>query len=174
MSTNFFDEIFVRIKLAKNDDERVKILRDNTSTALKQVLYANFSTRIKFLLPESATPFKPNNIASDLSLSSIYKESRKFYLFVQTGNANISQIKREALWVEMLESVSAAEAEVLETVKNKALEQKYGVTIEMVKAAFPDLLKPADLPAVVKPISTLPAAPKKRGRRPKKDVPESF
>jgi len=170
--TKFFDEIMAEIKLAKTDEERAKILRSHDSTAIKQIVYANFSTRIKFLLPETATPFKPNNIASDLSLSSIYKEARKFYLFVQTGNANISQMKREALWVQLLESISADEAVVMETVKNKALEQKYGLTLASVQLAFPGLLKPADLPKET--LVVAPAAPKKRGRKPKKDVIDSF
>ena len=166
------DEVFALVKKAPTTEEKVKILQKHDSTALRKILYANFSSRIKFLLPDAPTPFKPQEIPSDLCLTSLYKEERKLYLFVMNGNANIAQPKRESLWIQLLEGLSAGEARILESVKNKNLDKDYGIAIDVVKTAFPYMLKPVDLEhektnikasSDEKPVKV----PKKRGRKPK-------
>ena len=167
----FIDEILELVNKCKTDAEKVVLLKRHDTLPLRQVAYANFSQRINFLLPDGPTPFMPSNLPSDLAMTTIYKEIRKFYMFVQIGNSNISQIRRESLWVQILESLSAAEAEVLENLKSKNLEKRYGLTLKSVQDAFPDLLKPVDIFQPAEDKLTKPKA-RKRGRKPKSETIE--
>ena len=59
------------------------------------------------------------------------------YLFTQHGDAAISQTKRELLFIQLLEGLSAEEAEFLVTVVNQKVNNEYkGFTANLVKEAF--------------------------------------
>ena len=51
----------------------------------------------------------------------------------------IKQLKKEALWIQLLESLHADEAEVLDLIKDKKLTTKYKITKQNVIDAFPEL-----------------------------------
>ena len=64
-------------------------------------------------------------------------ESRKLYHFIEGGNPTLSQNKREAMFVQMLEGLHPNEADILVAAKDKVLHQKYkGLSANVVKEAF--------------------------------------
>ena len=65
------------------------------------------------------------------------QEAKRLYLFTKGGDGSLTQNKRETLFVQMLEGLSAEEAEFLVTVVNKKVNNKYkGFTGNLVKEAF--------------------------------------
>ena len=54
---------------------------------------------------------------------------------------SIPQLRKEQLWVQLLENLHPDEAEVLDLVKDKKINSKYKITKQNVVDAFPDLLQ---------------------------------
>ena len=107
-----------------------------TNGAVEKVLMWAFSDRITSTLPEGKTPYKPNDApASDLSESALRFEFRKFKYFVTD---EIPALRRESMWIELLESIPAKEAEMIDMVKDKVWPFR-NITKEIAEKAFPDV-----------------------------------
>ena len=122
-----------------NDEEKIKCLRANESV-MKPILNLAFNPDIKWLLPEDSPPYRPNHEALPTDM---YKEMRKMYIFLDEksgGNPRLNQIKRESLFIDVLESVPVDDAKLLLEVKNKKIPFK-GITKALVKKAFPGMLR---------------------------------
>jgi hypothetical protein len=130
-------EILKRASEMKDENARVQWLRNNNSVALESVLRGAFDPRIKWLLPEGNPPYKPNDLVDQQN--KLYAEARKLYLFIEGGNPNLKQIRRESLFIELLEAVDPEDAKLLLAIKDKHLPYP-GVTPEVVSKAFPGIL----------------------------------
>jgi hypothetical protein len=62
------------------------------------------------------------------------------YNFVKGGNDKISQMKREQMFVQLLEALHADEAEIVTLVKDKELQSKYRITRSVVEQAYPEIV----------------------------------
>jgi hypothetical protein len=113
------------------------MLQENNSVALQTVLRGAFDPAIKWLLPEGDPPYKPNDLVDQEHI--FYHECRKMYLFIEGGNPDLKQLRREALFVQLLETVSAKDAKVLLAIKDKHLPYP-GITPDIIQEAFPGLL----------------------------------
>jgi hypothetical protein len=83
---------------------------------------------------------KSNSLGSmDQGRSSIRKEYHMFYNFVKGGNDGLSSLRRETMFINILEGLHPKEAEVLVLTKDKKLQTKYKITHENVKEAYPDI-----------------------------------
>lgn len=131
-------EILKRASLIKDENERIHWLRQNHSRPLEMVLLGAFDPKIKWLLPEGVPPYKPNDLVDQQHI--FYSESRKLYLFIEGGNPNLKQLRRETLFIEMLEAIDPEDAKLLLAIKEKHLPYP-GVTPDLVRKAFPGLLK---------------------------------
>jgi hypothetical protein len=78
--------------------------------------------------------------AIDQRFSTIRKEYDKFYNFIKGGNDSLNGIRRENIFVNLLEGLHPLEAEILCLVKDKKLESKYKINKEIVSEAFPDIV----------------------------------
>ena len=121
----------------KTPAERVSLLQQNGSGAVQIILKHAFDPAIKFLLPEGPAPFKPAEVLDQEGR--LYSELRRLYLFVEGGNPNITTIKREMLFIQLLESIDKDDAELLVSVKDKKLPFK-SINEKLVRQAFPNLL----------------------------------
>jgi hypothetical protein len=119
-----------------NEEEQIKCLRANDVEPIKTILRFCFDPRIKWLLPEGPAPYDPPQVANDAS--SLYAEARKLYLFVQGGNNNLPPLKREKLFLDLLQSVTTEDAALLVSIKDKKFPFD-GLTAETVQKAFPGL-----------------------------------
>ena len=70
--------------------------------------------------------------SQDQGRSSIRKEYTKFYNFIKGGNDGLSSLRRETMFINVLEGLHPLEAEILFLVKDKKLETKYKITKEIV------------------------------------------
>ena len=122
----------------ENEDNAVNGLMTfaQTNGAIEKVLMWAFSDRITSKLPDGKTPYKPNDApASDLSESALRFEFKKFKYFV---TEEVPKTRRETMWIELLESIPAKEAEMIDLVKDKVWPFK-NITKEIAEKAFPDV-----------------------------------
>jgi len=81
-----------------------------------------------------------NSLGSqDQGKASIRKEYTKFYNFIKGGNNSLSSLRRETMFINILEGLHPLEAEIIVLVKDKNLEEKYKITKEIVSEAYPDI-----------------------------------
>ena len=81
-----------------------------------------------------------NSLGSqDQGKASIRKEYTKFYNFIKGGNNSLSSLRRETMFINILEGLHPLEAEILVLVKDKRLTDKYKITKEVVSEAYPQI-----------------------------------
>lgn len=71
--------------------------------------------------------------------SSLRKEWTKLYNFVKGGNDSLSQLRRETMFINILELLHPKDAEILVLVKDKRLTERYNITLPIVQEAYPDI-----------------------------------
>ncbi len=133
------------------DSERVKakkldLLQKYASDGLKTIFIWNFDETVVSLLPDGTVPYQPldGNQQADPSKgmpqrTTINASANKFFNFVKGGNDAMNKIKREGMFINMLEQLHPTEAEILILTKDKALGSKYNITKELVSEAYPDI-----------------------------------
>jgi len=122
---------------AKDKPRKLKVLQDHDSVPLRQVLKGAFDPNIEWLLPKGDVPYTPNDAPIGTDHTLLSQEAKRLYLFTKGGDNTLSQNKREMTFVQMLEGLSAEEAEFLVAVVNKKVNNKYkGFTANLVKEAF--------------------------------------
>ena len=130
-------EIATKINNAKDKPRKLKVLKDNDSVALRQVLKGAFDPKIEWLLPKGDVPFAKNDAPVGTEHTQLRQEAKRLYLFTKGGDNTLSNNKRETIFIQMLEGLSAEEAEFLVAVVNKKVNNKYkGFTGNLVKEAF--------------------------------------
>ena len=130
-------EIATKINNAKDKPRKLKVLKDNDSVALRQVLKGAFDPNIEWLLPKGDVPYTPNEAPLGTEHTVLTQEAKRLYLFTKGGDGTLSNTKRETLFIQMLEGLSAEEAKFLVTVVNKKVNNEYkGFTANLVKEAF--------------------------------------
>lgn len=133
------NEVLQKVSNAKTKAEKVKLLQDNNTNALRSILIINFDESIISMLPEGNVPYVPNDAPTGTEHTVLEKEYRKLYLFFKGGSTSLKQSQRENLFIQMLEGLSEGEAEVLILAKDKALNKKYRITRACVEEAFPQI-----------------------------------
>ena len=78
--------------------------------------------------------------SQDQGKASIRKEYTKFYNFLKGGNPSLSNLRRETMFINILEGLHPLEAEILVLVKDKRLTEKYKITKDVVSAAYPQIV----------------------------------
>ena len=138
-SNPFMNEILELVSEQKTDAKKVAILKEYECDALKSLFIWNFDDSIISLLPEGNVPYKPNENPLGTDHSSLRREQRNLYMFVKGGNDALSTIRRETIFIQMLEGLHPKEADIVIAVKDKALEDVYDVPFEVVEEAYPDI-----------------------------------
>ena len=132
-------EILRKVSNAKTKAEKIKLLRDN-STALRQLMIINFDESVISVLPEGEVPYTPNDAPVGTDHTRLEHEYKGLYRFFQGGDNRLSGLKREAMFVQLLEGLSGEEAELLCLIKDGQLSKKYKrITKAVVSEAFPQI-----------------------------------
>ena len=71
--------------------------------------------------------------------TSLRREWKNLYHFVKGGNDRLSAIRRETMFIQLLEGLHPKEAKIICLVKDKNLESEYKITYDMVVQAYPDI-----------------------------------
>ena len=130
-------EILRKVSNAKTKAEKIKLLRGHNSTALRQLLIINFDDSVISLLPEGDVPYTPNDAPVGTDHSRLESEYRGLYRFFK-GGAKLPGSKRESMFIQLLEGLSAEEAELLVLVKDGKLSSNYKrITKAVIQEAFP-------------------------------------
>ena len=130
-------EILEKVSKVKSKKEKVSLLQQYNHPSLRMVIKSSFDPKIEWALPEGDVPYTRNEAPEGTEHSSLSYESRKLYHFIKGGNNQISQNKREMMFVQMLEGLHESEAAVLVAAKDKKLHQVYkGLSKNVVVEAF--------------------------------------
>ena len=130
-------EILEKVSKVKTKKEKVTILQQYNHDALRMVIKSSFDPKIEWALPDGDVPYTRNDAPEGTEHSSLSYESRKLYHFIKGGDNRITQNKREAMFVQMLEGLHESEAAVLVAAKDKKLHQMYkGLSKNVVVEAF--------------------------------------
>tara|TARA_B100000809_G_scaffold218249_1_gene224763 strand:- start:469 stop:999 length:531 start_codon:yes stop_codon:yes gene_type:complete len=149
MAAKMTNEIFSIANGLSSDEERVNYLRQNATKAVRALLIYNFSDT-KFLLPEgrpelrTEEDFNPQRgyVEGVDDGATLNYEMRKMYLFIEGGHPNLTNLKREALWHELVNSLHPSEADDLWHMKDKKLQDKYKKITHLVAYnSFPEGLQ---------------------------------
>jgi hypothetical protein len=164
-SNPFVFEILELASKQRSNAKKIEVLKTYEHDSLKSVLIWNFDETVISLLPEGDVPYgdvKDQNVYSgtlsqnlakeasggesatvqDLQgrgRTSLRKEYQNLYHYVRGGNDTLSTIRREMMFINLLQGLHPKESEVLILTKDKKLTDKYKITFENVKESFPDI-----------------------------------
>lgn len=163
----FIFEVFNLVSKQRSNVKKIELLNKYTHPAIKSLFIWNFDETIISILPPGDVPYaatsEQNSFSGTLSgkigdavnkmgelgsnslgsqdqgRSSIRKEYQKFYNFVKGGNDGLSSLRRESMFINILQGLHPLEAEILCLVKDKKLDTKYKITKDIVSEAYPDI-----------------------------------
>ena len=143
--TPLFHEIFMKVNNAKDKPKKIKVLQQYNTPGLRKILKAAFDPQIKWLLPVGAVPYVANESPEGLEHTRLEAEAKSLKNFVALvvdgktieGNENLNVMRREQLFIQLLEGLHVSEAEIVLAAKDKTLNKKYkGLNAATVKSAF--------------------------------------
>jgi len=132
-------EILDAASKARSKAKKVEILQEFDSPALRAVLIWNFDETARSMLPEGDVPYSPNEAPKGTDHNRLTSEYKNLYHFVKGGNDTLAPLRRESMFIQLLERLHAEEAEVICLTKDKNLTSKYKLTRDVVADAFPDI-----------------------------------
>ena len=163
----FVFEVLNVVNKQRSTAKKVEALKKFEHDSLKALFIWNFDETVISVLPPGDVPYgtnrednsmtgtlsdkindavgKMNEMGSnslgsqDQGKASIRKEYTKFYNFIKGGNDSLSNLRRETMFINILEGLHPLEAEILVLVKDKRLTDKYKITKEIVSAAYPQI-----------------------------------
>ena len=163
----FAFEVLQLVSKQRTNTKKVELLRKYDHPSLKAIFIWNFDESIVSVLPPGDVPYSAvnemdsfkgtlsekiedavskmgelgsNSLGSqDQGFSSIRKEYDKFYNFVRGGNDSLSSLRRETMFINILQGLHPLEAEIVCLVKDKKLGTKYKITKEIIAEAYPDI-----------------------------------
>lgn len=131
-------EVFEKFEKAKDRKEKIDVLRQHESWALKDILKGALDPKIEWLLPKGEVPYtacEPHSTPSTL-----LRKNRDFrYVVKGGGGEKMAPFKREKIFLGIVESIHPKDAELVCGMINKKLPVK-GLTVKLVSEAFPGLL----------------------------------
>jgi len=128
-----FTEILTAVDQEENRNEKIEILRKNYKPAMVNLFQSVFDPNVKWLLPKGPIKYTPTDY-NDVE-GRLFQESKKLYLFVEGGNPSLSDERRLHLFMQVLESVTPADAELMIEFKDKHMPFK-SVTPDLVNEAI--------------------------------------
>ena len=135
--TMLFSEILDKVHKAKTKDQKVRILRENNTDALRMVLKAGFDPNIKWVFPDGPVPYTPNDAPAGTDHQVLATEAKKLWHFIEGADNQTKQHRKENMFFQLLESLHESEAKLLCDAKDKRLHQVYkGLSSNVVKEAF--------------------------------------
>ena len=164
----FVFEILHLVSKQRSKAKKIEVLRKYEDISLKSIFIWNFDESVISKLPEGEVPYSgyddQNTYSGTLSTkiteeirkmhsngsfsigssdkeahTTIRRESKNFYHFIKGGNDAMNSIRRESMFINLLEGLHPLEAEIICLVKDKKLSDKYKITKEIVAEAYPDI-----------------------------------
>tara|TARA_B100000900_G_C20503450_1_gene684781 strand:+ start:455 stop:913 length:459 start_codon:yes stop_codon:yes gene_type:complete len=135
----FMHEILELVSKARTIEKKADILKEYETDAMKALLIWNFDPTVVSVVPDGDVPYNRNEAPLGTDHTTLRKEWKNLYHFVKGGNDGLSNIRRETMFIQMLEGLHPSEAEIVCLVKDKKIETKYKLSIKVVEKAYPDI-----------------------------------
>ena len=132
-----YHEILTKVNDAKDKPKKLEVLRRYDTNELRMFLKGAFDSKLEWLLPEGKPPFKPNDAPVGTEHTWLKQEVKRMFHFLKGGNPQLSQMKRDNMFIQMLEGLCEEEAQLLIWAKDGELNKHYkGLTANLIKEAF--------------------------------------
>jgi hypothetical protein len=167
-SNPFAFEVLDLVSRQRSNAKKVEFLKKYEDVSIKALLIWNFDESVICMLPSGPVPYsgydEQNTYSGTLSTkiteevrkmhengsfsigssdqqghTTIRREYKNFYHFIKGGNDGMNNIRRETMFINILEGLHPLESEILCLVKDKQLETKYKITKDIVAEAYPDI-----------------------------------
>jgi len=135
----FVHEVLDLVDSQRTKAKKIQILQEYEDDALKAILIWNFDPTAISVIPSGPVPYKENEVPVGTDHTSLRREWKNLYHFLKGGNDSLSTMRRETMFIQMLEGLHPEEAKIICLVKDKDLESKYKITYDMVQQAYPDI-----------------------------------
>ena len=135
----FIFEILESANKQRKIDDRIDVLKEYRNEALVSILIWNFDDTVVSVVPEGDVPYERNEVPVGTDHTSLRKEWKNLYHFVQGGNPAMNMIRRETMFINILEGLHPLEAEIVTLCKDKRLGEVYKITKDVVSEAYPDI-----------------------------------
>ena len=161
----FIYEILELASKQISNAKKVEVLKTYEHDSLKTIFIWNFYETVISLLPEGDVPYAnaeeqsvySGTLSDNLRMeaaggesatgqdldgrgkTSLRREYQNLYHYVKGGNAGLNTIRLEMMFINLLTGLHPKEAEVLILTKDKKLTDKYKISFENIKEAYPDI-----------------------------------
>ena len=161
-------EVLDLVSRQRTKAKKIEALRKYEDMSLKVLFIWNFDESVISNLPEGEVPYHgydaQNTYSGTLSTkisnevrkmhetgsfslgssdqqghTTIRRESKNFYHFCRGGNDSMNALRRETMFINILEGVHPLEAEIITLCKDKRLGEVYKVTKDIVVEAYPNI-----------------------------------
>ena len=103
--TLLFSEILDKVHKAKTKSQKIKLLQENDSEALRMIIKSSFDPKIIWSLPSGAVPYKPNEAPEGTEHTLLSQESKRLYHFIQGADNVTPRAHKENMYIQMLEGL---------------------------------------------------------------------
>ena len=161
----FTFEVLSLASKQRSNAKKVEVLRKYEHNSIKAIFIWNYDDSSISLLPPGEVPYSSlkdeqnssgtlstkigqqtstmqfnNTVNANSGFTTLRREWTKLYNFVKGGNDKLNGLRRETMFIQILEGLHPLDAEILCLVKDKKLYDKYKITKENVSEAYPDIV----------------------------------
>ena len=165
----FVFEVLDLVSKQKTKAKKIEVLRKYDEFHLRTLFLWNFDTVIESVLPEGDVPYQSYGdqtsysgslstklqediramhetgsfsmgVSDQQGRTTIRREVKNFYHFVKGGNDAMNNMRRESMFINILQGLHPLEAEIIVLVKDGNLSDRYKITREIVEEAYPDIV----------------------------------
>jgi len=164
----FMFEILDLVSKQRTKAKKIEVLKKYEELPIKVILIWNFDESVVSVLPPGEVPYtgyddqnvykggvsgkvsaevRSMHDTGNFSLgvsdgqghTTIRRESKHFYRFIKGGDDGLNNLRRESMFINILEGLHPLEAEIVIACKDKKLGEIYKITKEIVAEAYPDI-----------------------------------
>jgi len=141
MAKPLISEVLNKTSKLRTKAEKMEYLRKMNHPALRDVLRVAFDADVVSLLPEGTPPYTRDDAPKGHEYLTLYRGHRRFkYFFKGPVGNELDAIRRESMFISLLESLHAEDADMLCLAKDKKLKIP-GITKKLISDTFPNLIK---------------------------------
>lgn len=130
-------EVLELVSKQRSKAKKIEVLQEYDTDALRAILIWNYEA--VSMLPEGPVPYKPNESPKGTAHQQLSQEYKRLYHFVRGGNDALKPLRRESMFIQLLEGLHEDEAALLVKVKDSRLEDLYKINLNIIKEAYPDI-----------------------------------
>lgn len=159
----FQHEILELVCSQRTRAKKIEILQKYKNDALIALFIWNYDESVISLLPVGDVPYSANSdiapgndtlsdaikkqvddrmidVIGGNQKTTLREEYEKFFNFIKGGNPTLSSIRRETIFIQLLEGLHPKEAQILCLVKDKKLTDIYNLPFDLIKEAYPFII----------------------------------